>query len=124
MVRIWGIVIVVHATLLALMIVFYDRPNLLWNKKPVVIRTVLAAAPRPKAPASAQKTTQKTTGGKETVKASPKKKHLGAGRSRSENTESQKSSSAQDRRNRGSHSALQKTCRPEKRGARSAATPR
>ncbi len=69
MVRIWGIVIAVHAALLALMVLSYDRPNMPWNKKPVVIRTVLAAAPRPKAPSSAHK----TTGGKETVKASPKK---------------------------------------------------
>ena len=52
MIKIWGIVIGVHIALLVAMIISFDRPNLLWNKKPVVIRTVVT---RPSSVAAVQK---------------------------------------------------------------------
>lgn len=69
MIRIWGIVIGVHVALLVAMIISHDRPNLVWNKKPVVIRTVVTAPQRSASIAAVQR---KATG-KETPKAAPKK---------------------------------------------------
>ncbi len=69
MIKIWGIVIGVHAALLVAMIISFDRPNLLWNKKPVVIRTVVTAPQRSTSIAAVQK--KKTS--METPGINPKK---------------------------------------------------
>ena len=66
MIKIWGIVLGVHIALLVAMIISFDRPNLLWNKKPVVIRTVVTK------PASVA-AVQKKSIGMETSTPTPKK---------------------------------------------------
>ncbi len=61
MVRIWGIVVGVHAALLIWMGAAHHRPDILLNKKPVVIRTIQTSAPRLKSAAVSQKGTAAAT---------------------------------------------------------------
>ena len=75
MVRIWGIVVGVHAALLIWMAAAHHRPEILLNKKPVVIRTIQASAPRPKSVAVSQKKGGAPTASKAAVKSpAPAKK--------------------------------------------------